>query len=27
MKKFTVVAALLLGLSGLALADEFKGFV
>jgi hypothetical protein len=27
MKKFTVVASLLLGLSALAMADEFKGFV
>jgi hypothetical protein len=27
MKKFTVVASLVLGLSALAMADEFKGFV
>lgn len=27
MKKFTVLAALVLGLSALAMADEFKGFV
>jgi len=27
MKKFTVVASLLLGLSALGMAEEFKGFV